>query len=150
MVQYMMRKEKDFEHLQLTLDNYKLMNLFIRPCFTGDHTKEIINLELKNENFKFIKKKDLTILINEKPIIIFPLKWYRRGFSVEYLNEKRIPAWNEYYHPMDLDLPKVSSTLLRNDLDGLLIEIEFQGKIKLKEDGHYGTHINNQYWKIIS
>jgi len=149
MTQYMMRQEKDFDHLEYALKNYELLGLFIRPCFTGDHTKNIINMKLKNEEFKFIKENNFTIYVKEKPIITFPLNRYLGNFSVEHLDEKGIPSWNDHFHPMDPGLPKVHSTLLRNDLDNLLIEIEFKGKIKLEQDGYYGTHINQQYWKII-
>lgn len=148
MAQYLLRKEKDFDNLKFALENYELMSLFIRPCLTGDHTKEAINLILKNEEFEFVKKKDLTFLVNEKPIINFPLREYRDGFMIEYLNEKMIPAWTEIYHPMDPGLPKVHSTLLRNGLDGLLVEIQFKGKIGLEFDGYFGTHIDDGYWKL--
>jgi hypothetical protein len=149
MTQYRMKKEKDFYHLDYALKNYDLMGLYIRPCFTNKKSKTEIYEKLTNKEFSFtqIKNSELTFFINNKPIIKFPLKWYNGGFLVEHLNERGSPAWNELYHPMDPGLPEVNSTLLRNDLDHMLVEIQFKGKIGLEYDGVMNSL--DHYWKII-
>ncbi len=134
MGQYMLKKEKDWKHLQYALENYELKSLFIRACMSAGFKIKNISLKLKNEDFKFEKKKDFKIFIREEPIITFPLKQYKDGFRLEYLDKKGIRAWNENYSPLCPELLEPESSLLRNDLDDLLIEIGFKGKIRLEHE----------------
>lgn len=143
-----MRKEKDFENLQLALKKYKATHFFVRPFSLGNKTTHISE-SLKNRELNFKTKKGLTFLIDKKEILELSLKDYHKGFTIEYQNKNGMETWEKAYHPMDPGLPIPKKSVLRTILDDLLIEIEFEGKIKLKEEGYYGTHITQDYWKII-
>jgi hypothetical protein len=148
MVQYRLKKEKDFKNLQTAINNYTPSYFLARPFSLGNETKYILK-NLKNKTFTFETKNGLSFLINKKEILSLPLKDYHKGFSLEYHNSNGFQTWQEYYHPMDPGLPMPKESMLRSVLDDLLIEISFTGKIKLKEDGYFGTHMTEHYWKII-
>jgi len=83
MTQYLMDKEKDFEHLQYALDNYNALRLRISPFSLGHETKLIFK-DLGGKTLTFQKDKGLKFLLDGKELINFPLKHYTSGFKLEY------------------------------------------------------------------
>jgi len=140
-----MKKERDFENLQTALENYKATRFSISPFSLG-HEKLLINEDLRNRKLSFVREKELTFFINNLEIISFPLRKYSGGFKLEYRDEKGRRIYPYYHHPDDLNMPLPAISSFRHVLDDLLLEIDFEGKIKLELEEI--NKINQDYWKL--
>ena len=145
MTQYLMKKEKDFENLQLAIKNYKATCFHISPFSLGNK-KTIITENLENKKLSFQKKEGLIFYIDNLEIIRFPLKNYFGGFKLEYRDEKDMRIYPYYSNPDDQNMPLPTTSVFRHVIDDLLLEIKFQGKIKLELEEI--DRINQDYWKI--
>ncbi len=140
-----MKKESDFKNLQMALDNYKATRFHISPFSLG-HEKTLITESLENKNLSFVRERGVTFFINNIEIIKLPLKNYSGGFKLEYRDEKDRRIYPYYTDPNDSEMPSPASSLFRHVLDDLLLEIYFEGKIKLELEEI--NRINQDYWKI--
>ena len=150
MEQYWMPKKLDFKNLRLCLDNYLPDFLFIRLMGSSGGTVKV-NQDLKNRKLDFRKDKfGLYLLIDSNEVFHFPLKDYKKGFSLKYERfepikdgiEKMIVLSHEV-DPYDPALPEPRRSRLRNDLDDHLIEISFVGRVNLK----FHSWFEKPYWK---
>ena len=134
-----MPKKLDFENLRLCIDNYSPMFLYIRLVGSmGGKVK--VNKELKDRMFDFRKDKSgLYMLINSEEVFHFPLKDYQKGFCLAYERIEptengigRMVMLSHGVDPYDPNLPEPRKSILRTVLDAHLMEISFEGRIKLK------------------
>jgi hypothetical protein len=146
MTQYLMKKERDLENLQTALNNYNATRFHISPFSLG-HETLLINENLENKILSFKKEKGVTFFINNIEIIRFPLKNYSGGFKLEYRDKRGMRIYPYYQNPNDPNMPTPATSVFRHVLDDLLLEIDFQGKIRLELEEI--NRINQDYWKIV-
>lgn len=146
MTQYLMKKERDFENLQRALDNYKAIRFHIRPFSLG-HETLVINKNLENKILSFLNNEGLTFFVDNIEIIKLPLKNYSGGFKLEYRDKKDMRIYPYYTDPNDHNMPIPATSLFRHVLDDLLLEIDFEGKIRLELEEI--NKINQDYWKVV-
>jgi len=144
-----MRKEEDSKNLKRAIERYKPLTFYVRP-FSLSNKKEKIKINQKlNEGFHFTLNDGL-LFAGSTNILYLPLKDYKYGFKLEYQNKNGARIFPHHFYPNDPEMPKVNRSVLRNVIDDLLIEISFEGKIKLEFDDdikNFGNLITN-YWKI--
>ena len=148
MAQYIL--SKGISELQHSLSSYDPVRLIL-SAFSLGHRKgmagkvlqkdELKSLELVvNENWTFTVK-------GEEFVTIHPDKHH--NFKLEYQDEhfRRLYRYlggshpDYFSDPNDLNMPQVNYSTFRCVVDDYLLEIYFQGKIPLEEDG--------EFWKIV-
>ncbi|MCR4327485.1 MAG: hypothetical protein NUV46_02800 [Nanoarchaeota archaeon] len=150
MTQYLMRKEKDFENLKNSIDLYDSLLFHVSPSGRFSKNKEIvINESLEGKKLDFYFDNGI-IFLSDKKIIYLPLVSYDSGFKMEYRTDKNMRIYPYNLHPNDPDMPEVKRSVLRNVIDGLLIEISFKGKIILEYDDHPKNlkNLMTNFWKV--
>lgn len=154
MEQYWMPKELDFENLRYCLDNYTTTQLYIREIGSvGGKVK--INEKLENNSLDFTKDRSgLHIIIDTNERFTFPVEDYHKGFALAYERIKikesgieELISLSNTTDPNDPDLPQPRRSTLRIVLDNHLMEIDFNGKVKLK-DHPWLVKPTWKYWTI--
>lgn len=154
MEQYFLPKSLDFEHLRFCLATYEPEWLFIRLVGSkGGEVKVDEDLEGRTLDFQH-DETGLSLLIDSKEIIHFPLedyaKEYSKGFTLAY--ERILPTEDGIgrmvmlstgINPYDKRLPEPRRSILRHDLDWHLVEISFKGRIHLK----FHSWFQEPHWK---
>lgn len=141
-----MKKERDFENLNLAIENYKPIRFHISPFSLGNETL-VINQNLNNKQLSFSVEKELTIFVDNNKIHTFSLKKYLGGFKLEYRDEKGKRIYPYYQNPNDPYMPLPAISSFRHVLDDLLLEIDFEGKIKLELEEIDKS--GQDYWKVV-
>lgn len=145
-----MPKKLDFKNLRKCLDNYKAESIYIRLVgSSGGTVKANEKLESKTLDFKK-NKSGLHMLIDDLEVFYFPLKDYKKGFSLDYerMDEKhRMVMLSTGIDPDDPNLPEPTRSILRTVLDYHLMEIYFEGKIPLKFHSWW-IEPHWKYWTI--
>jgi len=154
MEQYQFPKELDFENLRFCLDNYKANYLYIRlKGASGGDVK--VNEKLGDKKLDFKKDKSgLYMLVDSNDVFHFPLKSYDKGFTLAYerfeikdnIERKIIYPINDV--PDNPNLPNPKNSVLMNVLDNHLLEIAFDGKIRIKFHSWWDKELNWKYWTI--
>ena len=141
----------DFENLRYCLDNYTAEFLFISLKGSyGGMTK--YRKEISKNNLDFEKKaSSLKMYVDDIKVFTFPLKNYDKGFNIEYerrdKNGRSINIQDILDDPDRTDLPKVNKSIFKIVLDKYLMEIDFQGKIKLEKHSWYDKPYTH-YWTV--
>lgn len=130
----------------MALDNYQATRFNISPFSLG-HETLLINENLENRKLSFLKERELTFFVNNTEIIKFPLRKYSGGFKLEYRDKRGMRIYPYYPDPNDPNMPLLTTSVFRHVLDDLLLEIDFEGKIKLKLEEV--NRINQDYWKVV-
>jgi hypothetical protein len=148
MAQYIL--SQGISELQHTLVSYLPVKINL-SAFSLGHRKgmagkilqknEIPYLELVvNENWEFTVK-------GEEFVTIHPDKNYNLKLEYQDENFKRLHRYlggshpDYFSNPNDLNMPQVKYSTFRCVIDDYLLEVYFQGKIPLEEDG--------KLWKIV-
>ncbi|MCA9487880.1 MAG: hypothetical protein KC516_02875 [Nanoarchaeota archaeon] len=139
MTQYLTKKRRDLENLNYVLENYAAEFIVISPFSLGNR-KGLVSKNLSGKSLEMQIKDEMIFFVDKKPIIkIDKNKHYINGFKIEYRDEKLMRIYPYYDDPNEPILNFiVKKTTLRNGIDDWLIEITFDGKIKLFDDGKEG------------
>lgn len=141
-----MKKESDFKNLKTALGNYTATSFHI-SSFSLGHETLLINKNLKNKMLSFKKENGLIFFVNDIEIIRLPLKNYFGGFKLEYRDKEDRRIYPYYTNPNDPDMPIPATSVFRHVLDDLLLEIDFEGKIRLELEEI--NKINQDYWRVV-
>lgn len=140
-----MKQEKDFEHLEYALDNYKPLSLHISPFSLGNKEKSFHkNLEEKTLNFDF-NEKELKFYINKEEIINLSQEKNYHGFKLEYQDSRGMRLLPQDQHPNNL-IKEPDISAFRGIIEDYLVEIKFKGKILLKPEKDYSEE--HPFWKL--
>jgi hypothetical protein len=152
MEQYWLRKEDDWKHLRLCLNNHEPDWLYIR--LVGSRGGDVkVNEDLTGRTLDFKTGEDgLHMLIDSTLAFHFPLEQYWKGFSLAYERfddngvmhiEGGIP--DEPYSPLKNEPVR---SFLRTVLDEHLMEIFFKGRVYI--DFHsWWEEPYWKHWKIV-
>ena len=148
MTQYLMHKNKDYDHLQYALDNYKALNMMISP-FSMGNSKLLITRNLENTQLRFELDNGLKLL-TDKELTHFSLNGdYRSGFKLEYRQDNDMRIYPYFNDPNDSQMPLPAKSVFRKVIDDSLLEITFSGKILLELDELVDNKLANSYWKLV-
>ncbi len=148
----MLLKEEDKSNISIALNHYTAIDLLIRP-FSLSYNKMSIFSEIIDNKLNFqLTEDDLNLTLNEVVKFHFDNEDYPTGFKIEYERYLDETRWYkpEYLHPNLEGLPEPKFSKLRNVIDGYLIEISFEGRVKIAEiEPHSDKHVTNNYWRLI-
>jgi hypothetical protein len=149
----MIRGSNSEKNIKVLLDNYQARELFVRP-FSLSYNKMCAYAKIVDGNIAFLFDKErLNIIINNNVELKFEYKKDKEIFKIEYERYLDGSRWYkpDYINPNLEGIPIPKKSVLRNVIEGYLVEIEFDGHVKIIEDQKIvNKNSIADYWKIVS